>query len=261
MNTRKPFRTLRIISQLLLMCLVTVPTLSSATIINILSEQLVVSLKTLDESYTYVGSGFTAPGWNAVHKQTLLPNYNPYEPAPSYFSSMYWWDAYQYDSGFKFTGDANTDRYIGSGDYDPHANVYASSIVSFNMLFAVEGDGASLIPDTYGGISNSSITIMDLTSGTLFSEGELLSGHEYQVNAWSRSVNGSGNEQLFWLNFLDAQASAPKPSRTIARVPGPFATIASVPEPSAIVLVIAGLTGLAFAGRKRRPMELLEAIS
>lgn len=225
------FWTLRMVAQILLMCLVAIPVLSYATTINILSEELVVELQTLDESYVYTGSGFTALPQNAVHGEILLPNYDPYEPAYSSFSSMYWWDAFQYDDGFGFFGDANTDRYIRSGDYNPQEIIYTSSLVSFNMRFTVEGDGASLFAAIVtGSIFNSSITVMDLTTETLFSGGELLSGHEYYVDAWSKSSNGSGNENAFKLDFFNTQAN--------------------IPEPSVMLLMIMGLVGLGSASRK-----------
>lgn len=227
----------RVVGQALLTCLATFPVISYAASINILSAELAVSLQVLDESYTYAGSGFEVPEWNAINVETSLPNSDSGDP-PSWFSSAYWWYVLQGDDGFGFMGDANTDRYIGGGDYDPDANVYASSLVSFNMRFAVEGEGASLFSSIVNGSAfDSSVTILDLTAGTLFSGGELLSDHEYQVSAWSRNENSSGSENIFRLDFLDAEAN--------------------VPEPSAILLVVAGLAGLGFVSSKRKQMELL----
>lgn len=224
-------RTLSVGCQILAITSAVIPTLSYATTINILSEELVVDLQALNETYVYSGSGFTAPDWNAIQAETLLPNYNPYEPAPSSFSSMFWWNAFQDDVGFRFFGDANTDRSIRGGDYNPETNVYASSTVSFNMVFTVEGDGASLrAAIVTGSILNSAITLLDLTADTSFSGGELLSGHKYYLEAWSKSVNGSGNENAFQIDFLSAQAN--------------------IAEPFTILLMAAGLAGLGFACRK-----------
>jgi hypothetical protein len=226
------FRTLRIISQSLFVCLTIFPTLISASTITISSEQLIIGLQALDESYGYVGSGFTAPQWNHVDSRTVLPNSNPYELAPSYFSSMFWWNAQQNGSDFVFSGDANTDRAIVAGDYNPNDNKYTSSIVSFNMIFTVEGSGTSLLPQILNGSStNIATTIIDQTAGTLFSGGELLSGHEYAVDARAQSYNGGGEEQIFRLTFTDAQIS--------------------LPEPTTLLLMVTGLAGVGFINRKK----------
>jgi len=247
------------------MCLVTVPTLSSAAIINVLSEQLAVNLQAVDQSYTYTGSAFTAPDFHLVDSEVMLPNYNPYEPAPAYFSSRFWWDADPTDNGFRFRGDANTDRWVppDSGDYDPDANVYASSVVSFNMLFTVEGVGARVYTDMIYRRSNCAMTIMDLTTGTLFSWGkfDLLSGHQYHASAWARSTNGSGSEQMFWLDFLDVQVNVQKPKFMALNTLEASPMVRNVPEPGTMVLMVAGLAGLGFAGGKRRRIESLEVIS
>jgi len=192
------------------MCLVSIPTLSSAATINILSEQLVVNLKVQDDTYTYTGSAFKAPNWNQLYKKIVLPN----STWPSYFLSTYWWNAYQTGSGFSFLGSAYTSHWIrDDADYDPSNHVYTSSVVAFYMLFSVEGDGARLSANTLYD-SNSSIAIMDLTTGTLFSGGtlDLLSGHQYHVAAWSRSINGSGDEYVFELYLGGVQAAIPDPS-------------------------------------------------
>ena len=256
MNTRKSFRTLRIVSQILLTCLVAAPTLSSAAIINISSEQLDVNLQAADQTYTYTGSAFTAPKGNDIWGEILLPNYNPDEPVPAAFLSMFWWNTYQMDNGLQFMGDANTDRALwgATGDYDPYTNIYASSVVSFNMFFTVEGDGASLFSRI---MYNASITIMDLTTGTLFSGDKLglLSGHQYHVSARTQSVNGIGTEQIFWLDFLNAQFNTPEPQLMALNAPEASPMARNIPEPSAMALMIAGLAGLGFAGRKRRRME------
>jgi len=193
------------------MCLVSVPTLSSATTINILSEQLVVNLKVPDDTYTYTGSAFTAPEWNSIDSRILLPNYDPDNPAPSYFSSTYWGNIYQTENSLFFLGSLSTRNWIVSGDYDPATHVYNSGFVSFYMLFAVEGDGARLSAATLYDES-SSVIVTDLTTGKLLSGSafELLSGHRYHVSVWSQSVNGNGEEHIFELYFGGAKILFPK---------------------------------------------------
>lgn len=205
------------------MCLVIIPTLSAATTINILSEQLVINLKVPNDTYTYSGSIFKAPDFSSVSSTILLPNSNPDEPDSSYFFSGYWGNTYQSKNGFSFLGSAHTLQWIGSGDYDPAGHVYNSSTVTFHMLFSVEGDGATLSTNTLYDWG-SSVRIMDLTTGASFSGGafELLSGHQYHVTAWVLSVNGDedgvgegynygdGYENIFELYFGGAQAVSPK---------------------------------------------------
>jgi hypothetical protein len=202
---RFDLKLVNLIKPILITCLTVVPSYSFAATINVLSENLHVSLQALEETYLYNDSGFSAPEFDRIHSQTSLSNNNLLSSAPSGFSSMFWWNAHKQGNGFRFFGNANTDRSNTRGGYDPDAYSYARSIVSFDMLFAVEGDGAMLSTLTRGGDlfgPATTVSIFDLTSGTQFLGGALTSGHEYSISASAESLNGGGDEKFFQLSLL-----------------------------------------------------------
>ncbi|WP_019616773.1 PEP-CTERM sorting domain-containing protein [Psychromonas ossibalaenae] len=206
---------MRFAGPVLLSCLAVLPTSAYATTIDISYEKLEITLQALDESFYFSGSAFEETNQtlnHAISSSTILPNACCGDVGPSYFTSMYWWSTSIRDNSFGFTGDANTDRYVQQGDYHPYDIVYASSIVSLELMFTVNGNGASLLPRWLNGSpSNGSLTIKDLTTGALFQGGDLLSGHDYYAFTSAQSINGGGDEQVFSLNFYGAHARVPEP--------------------------------------------------